>query len=26
LDDDNKRELKGALEEFKAIFKPQAKK
>lgn len=26
LDDDNKRELKGALEEFKAIFKPTAKK
>ncbi len=26
LDDDNKRELKGALEEFKAVFKPMAKK
>ena len=26
LDDDNKRELKGALEEFKAIFKPILKK
>lgn len=26
LDDDNKRELKGALEEFKAIFKPSAPK
>lgn len=25
LDDDNKRELKGALEEFKAIFKPSKK-
>jgi F0F1-type ATP synthase alpha subunit len=26
LDDDTKRELKAALEEFKAIFKPTAKK
>ncbi len=26
LDDDNKRDLKGALEEFKAIFKPIVKK
>lgn len=26
LDDDNKRDLKNALEEFKAIFKPTAKK
>jgi F-type H+-transporting ATPase subunit alpha len=26
LDDDNKKDLKGALEEFKAIFKPTAKK